>query len=647
MALETALALAAKPLVTTIVEKLVTPKIEEFSKWCKKNYKEFLIPKAEHFEEYLERSYTKYSIVNTLVFHNSQRLLKEIYVAQTLVKEHRTEDDEETSKIDRLPISLIKKYQKILITDTAGMGKSTILKRIFIYQIDKGLNDVGIPIYIELNKLNKNHKILNQIQEELSSLSKKFDNDLLLMLIQTGGFIFFLDGYDEISISDRNEVTNDIHTFISKAGTKNYFILTSRPEDSLSSFGDFQLFKIRPLTKEEAYKLLKKYDQSNNKELSSKLVELLESGEYDSIEEFMENPLLVSLLFTSYDYNRSIPLEKHHFYEKVFEAYFEKHDNTKVMKKREKYSGLNQDDFDRILRFVGYYSLISIGVKFNKDTILNTIRKAKVFSGITSFYENDLLKDLVSTVPLFCKDGTDYKWIHKSLMEYFAARFIFCDTKENQDRILSGIYKSAYTSKYLNMLDLYFDIDPKGFSKNITLPFCENYLHFYEGEKNNAPFYYTKDLINERISLLSMGECIFLLTSAYSKENLKIINQIRKNYNYYYSELYNGIKIHIGFDVSIMSEFMMKKMPKLFVFKSKFIRDWPATIANTFEQGKVYFVNVKLGEKNSGTYAAINSIRFYYDSKLRVLNYMACKKEADSIRKNIDEMNDFLDEPFQ
>ena len=260
MALETTLALAAAPLVTTLVDKLVAPKIEQFSKWCKDTNNEYLIPKAEHFQEYLERSYTKYSIVNTLIFHNSQRLLKDIYVAQTLVKKHSSEDEEETVKIDELPVSLIKKYKKILITDTAGMGKSTIMKRIFIDLIDKGLDVVGIPIYIELNKLNKENTILNEIQKALSSLSKQFQNDLLLKFIQTGGFIFFLDGFDEISISDRNEVTNDIQEFISKAGTNNYFILTSRPEGSLSSFGDFQSFTIKPLSKDESFDLLKKYD---------------------------------------------------------------------------------------------------------------------------------------------------------------------------------------------------------------------------------------------------------------------------------------------------------------------------------------------------------------------------------------------------
>ncbi len=82
MVLETAaIATAAKPLVEKVVVELITPKIKQFAEWCKGTYKEEFIPTAEHFQEYLERSYTKYSIVNTLVFHNSQRLLKDIYVA--------------------------------------------------------------------------------------------------------------------------------------------------------------------------------------------------------------------------------------------------------------------------------------------------------------------------------------------------------------------------------------------------------------------------------------------------------------------------------------------------------------------------------------------------------------------------------------
>ena len=136
----------------------------------------------------------------------------------------------------------------------------------------------------------------------------------------------------------------------------------------------------------------------------------------------------------------------------VFDAYFEKHDTSKPMKSRDKLSGLTHDGFDSILRYVGYKCLTNLGVKFDEDTILNIIREARAFCGNMSFAESDLLKDLVSSVPLFCKEGTNYKWVHKSLLEYFAARFIFCDAKQNQDRILTAIYNSGNFYKYYNPL---------------------------------------------------------------------------------------------------------------------------------------------------------------------------------------------------
>lgn len=641
--LGTALALTTEQIVKAFVEKLVVPKIDECSSWCKDKYNEYLIPKAEHFQKYLERSYAKYSIVNTLIFHNSQRSLKEIYVAQTIVKEHRSEDNEETTKIDKLPVSLIKKYKKILINDTAGMGKSTIMKRMFIDLIDSGLDVVGIPIYIELNRLNKENTILNEIQEALSSLSKPFDNDLLLKFVQSGGFIFFLDGFDEISISDRSEVTNDIQDFISKAGTNNYFILTSRPEGSLTSFGDFQSFRIQPLTKEESFELLNKYDLSENKELSSKLVELLKSGQYNALDEYLENPLLVSLLFTAYDFNRSIPFEKHRFYGVVFEAYFEKHDNTKPMKPRDKYSKLNYDGFDRILRYIGYDSLVNTGVKFNKDTILNSIREAKEYWGDLDFSEYDFLKDLTSSVPLFCKEGTDYKWVHKSLLEYFAARFIYCDAKENQDGILSDIYDSDDFSKYLNMLDLYYDIDPKGFLKNITLPFLESYLEFYRS--CDVPSKIRKELVNERITLLFLGKFAFVLLPKTNKKinEYKLFEEVKYEHSVLPGMGTLGIKNYFSYNINdkifVLIKLVAIKNPKISLDFRKYKNiDNESMLTKSFERNKVYYVNMKIGEDNELIYAAINEmIRPYCP----ILDYQACKKEVERIKNEIENMKKF------
>lgn len=633
----------------SIVEKLIAPKIEEFVKLCKGKYNEYMIPTAEHFQEYFDRTYEKYSTINTLVFHNSQRLLKDIYIPESLVNEFTWEREFKIIKINRFPVKLINKYKKILITDTAGMGKSTIMKRMFIDLIDNGMEEVGIPIYIELNRLKKDRTILKEIHEELSALSKEFDKNLFLKLIQTGGFIFFMDGYDEISIADRIEVTNDIQSFISKAGTKNYYIMTSRPEDNLTSFGDFQEFRIQPLIKSEAFELLRKYDLSKNKELSKKLIQLLKSGKFNSINEYLENPLLVSLLYSAFDHKQKIPLKKHLFYRQVYDAYFDAHDLTKGINAHQKRSGLDIDDFNRVLRFVGYECLIRIGVQFDKVTILNSIDRAQVFYGTLDFNRNDFLKDLLTTVPLFRKDGTGYKWVHKSLMEYFAARFIAEDAKQNQDNILTAIKESKHINKYINMLDLYYDIDIKGFSKNITLPLCENYVKFHDNNFINIGV--NKEFIDERIAIIYLGRYAFVITRdnyldnkdlygltdmGFSVDNIECEQYDKQSYIHFARVLFKESLLMLLYKKTPLIFSRMRYLDKYKAFKSLNVYG-----DGSIEHYNAYLVDVKTGQESEGMYDAINQLIFRY--KQVYLNYEACKKEVERIKMEIAHSKDATD----
>lgn len=642
--METEMMLAAAPVVEPLVDKLVTPLLKKFAKKCHIAYKDLMIPRAEHFQNYFKRKYEDFSIINTLVFHNSQRKLKEIYVAQSLVK-HYYYNYSEITKIDKFPSSLIKKYKKILIKDTAGMGKSTIMKFMFNELIDQGLTDVGIPIFIELNKLNEAHTIFYEIQEELSSLSEKFDNDMLLSFIETGGFIFFLDGFDEISPEGKDKAFEDIKNFISKAGENNYFILTSRPDDKVSGFGDFQGFSIQNLSKEEAYDLLKKYDLSFNKVVSSDLLNELKTGKYDSLDDFLVNPLLVSLLFTAYDYNQIIPLEKHRFYSNVFEAYFEKHDSLKTMKSRIKLSRLNYDGFYRVLRYVGFDCLKYLGVRFTKEQILNSIGRAKAFCGNLYFSESDFLRDMVTSVPLFCKEGNDYKWVHKSLMEYFAANFIFCDAKQQQDTILTAIVKSHSFKKYYNMLDIYYDIDYNGFSKNIILPFCEKFLKYYKN--NYKKIGISKKLIDRRIGCMYMRinylhrNCFFIESD--------ISRELMNDYpNYFFDPNLNPNigEYYLYFDNSIVT-LLNKRKPELIKYeglyflglsdRKHYVRyEIMDAIYSSQKEGKLgqdrFHIDAQLGSMDEEAYGFFTDLL----SALYYPDYTACKKEVEKIKTQIE-----------
>jgi len=463
---------AASPLIKSVVETFVTPKLKKFNKKYEKVDEKFFIPTEEHFKEYYHRTYKKIAVVNTLVFNNSQRFLKDIYLPLTL---SLSNNPKVKHKVDSYPDKICEEFGNVLVTDTAGMGKSTLMKRIFIDIIDQ---NIGIPILIELRRLSKERSLLKEIQEQLNSINKNFDTTLLLELISEGGFVIILDGYDEISLADRDVVTKDLQDFISKASNNEFFI-TSRPEQALLSFGQFQEFKIDPLNQKEAFELLRKYD--NQGQISKLLIKKLQETEMSNIQEFLTNPLLVSLLFTAFEYKQAIPFKKYLFYRQVYDANFESHDLTKGDSyTHDKYSKLEIDDFHRVLRYIGYKSFKLQKLEFTKDDILKLIKDSKEFCVGLKFKESDFLNDIIRTVPIFTKDGNYYRWSHKSLQEYFAAQFIYLDSKSKQNLILETLYSHPNIEKFINVLDLYYDMDYKTFRNVIERNLLKEYKNHIE-----------------------------------------------------------------------------------------------------------------------------------------------------------------------
>ena len=131
-------------LILQIIKDYINPKIVNVLKTLRfKNEKPETISNC--FNEYLKLQYEKYSLLDTLVFPNKQTLFKNLYEPLTLVA--LTSSKRKISiKIDKYPKKLFSDFYRIIIEDTAGMGKSTILKNLFLSIIDV---KSGIPILIE------------------------------------------------------------------------------------------------------------------------------------------------------------------------------------------------------------------------------------------------------------------------------------------------------------------------------------------------------------------------------------------------------------------------------------------------------------------------------------------------------------------
>lgn len=449
------------------------------------------------FERYLSNSYKRHSYFSSIVFKNEQKRLVDYYEPLTVRNDLLARD----VLVDGYPSDLIDSYERVLIVDSAGMGKTTLLKYVFLRCVEVGKR---IPVFVELRKLSRGKGVIDFVVEQLGGVGGGGDVGVIRSLLARGDFIIFLDGYDEISDADRPYVSADVLDLIDKAPL-NRFIMTSREESGLASFPSFQRFNIQPLDRKQSYNLLRKYGGRH----SGKLIELLDNPEYDGIHEFLVNPLLTSLLYKSYEYKQIVPLKRHIFYRQVFEALFETHDISKEAGYvREKRCGVDIDRFDKLLRSLGVTAYRAGKVEYSKDELLGLVDSAKSLCGEVALASSDVVHDLTHAVPLFVVDGNYFRWSHRSIQEYFAAAYICRDAKAAQVVMLGRLAAPKQVAHHANILSLCADMDPVSFNAVVGGALAEALLNIYDAFERVPGI---DDAQQERRARLMVGKKVIIV----------------------------------------------------------------------------------------------------------------------------------------
>ena len=137
------------------------------------------------YRDYLKHAFERHSYFTSIVFQNGRKKLEDYYLPLTILQHP---NDEETV-IKEFPRNLFHTFEKILIVDNAGMGKTTLLKYLFLCCVKEA---AGIPIYIELRKLSKDRSLLAFIHEQLSDLAHLEEvsrSQVVYKLLESGKFV--------------------------------------------------------------------------------------------------------------------------------------------------------------------------------------------------------------------------------------------------------------------------------------------------------------------------------------------------------------------------------------------------------------------------------------------------------------------------
>ncbi|MCX0333317.1 NACHT domain-containing protein [Acinetobacter radioresistens] len=453
-----------------IIQEAVKEVIKQFTMPIYKSLKKFTINANDKlqvtfefcFSEYLIRNYEKFSKTKTLLYREKPVSLKDFYVRTDLMINSERIDE-------KIFIEEVENNKRIIILGSAGCGKSTFCKSIFVDLINKprGL----LPVFIELRHLNSlpNKGLYDFILQSLININPSFNKSQLDYALKLGKVLIILDGFDEINREDRDKIEREILNLSS-----NYhgirILISSRFDSRFDSWDEFYIYRVQLLDKNKALTLINKLDY--DRQVKQSFLNELDTNLYDSHKSFASNPLLLTMMLLTYEQIAEIPNKMHLFYEQAFLTLFNKHDSLKSIYKRKSASQLPLDEFKRCLEAFCLLSYTNRLYYFKENKIDHYINHAIKISGVNCTSE-DFLNDLLDSVCILQRDGLGFTFTHRSFQEYFSAQFLANRTLNKKFDLFEKIFSISFQDSVIPML---IDINLKLLEKEWIIPKIEKIL---------------------------------------------------------------------------------------------------------------------------------------------------------------------------
>ena len=484
-------------------------------------------------KSYIENQYNKFSHIKTILKGNTPNYFYDVYYPINLKNHnHRIV----TNSID----NTFEKSKYITVIGEAGSGKSTLVKHLFLRSLNEKKN---IPIFVELRYLTgEKNSIEIYIKEKIFNGKITENKSILERMLQAGGFLFFLDGYDEISGETKKSVVDGINSLIDKY-PKNKYLLTTRPYSDVALLPSFHNYNIEQLSEEngdiEGFISTQLKDEP---ELAEQIKKSIKEAKASYIKSFLTNPLLLSLYMLTYQSNASIPSKKYLFYRRVINALFSEHDSkSKLGFEREKKCKLEQEEFEKILKALCFLSYFDSEFSFVFDSLSGKLEQVK--KGITGikFSTHHFIHDMKVAISLWTEDGGIISFAHRSLQEYFAALFIKDLDDANKElvylKLLKHSEKTRSLSEIENFLSLCEEMDEVSYNKFYALPILDELKTLLAG----------RDSLNKFLTFFTGGVTLRNTRAQGSKS----INRTLRLVPIVNQTVYKSIYFHINFTMKL------------------------------------------------------------------------------------------------
>lgn len=468
------------------------------------------------FSIYLESSYSRLSLMKTLLYRNEPIKLSECYVRNSVTF---IDNDNHNNIIEDYELlNFILNRKRVIISGSAGVGKSVLCKSIFLEMVNKA-NGI-YPIFLELRELKHypQFSLLEYICSEISNVECKINSSNLEQLIRNGNILLIFDGFDELDFDIRNSYTNQILT-LSKKYSRINILISSRPDDDLKSWSGFCEVSVNSLDKMKAIELISKLRYEEN--IKKQFIKKIDDELYDSHTSFIGNPLLLTMMLMTFQEFAEIPKKIYLFYEQAFQTLFLKHDSLKELYIRKTRSNIDINEFKKVFSYFCLLTHIRKKIVFSESEAGDFIlRGLKHFD--KDIEPKNFLSDLMNNLCVIHRDGLNLTFTHRSFQEYFSALYL----KDCQyiDKLYELIDKSIKINSN-NIAEILYDMNPELMENRWIIPKIELLI--------NESIEIDKKLREDKVKSIIKSIFITKLTKGSSKLSFFFVQKdFESGYNY-------------------------------------------------------------------------------------------------------------------
>ena len=376
---------------------------------------------------------------------------------------------------------------KIVVQGTAGQGKSIFLRYLTGNELKYGTR---IPVFVELRKITNRNPIENVIINGLSNLGVDCDSSTLNYVFESNNCVLILDAFDEI----KPDQVRDSLTYIEGLCEKYHqlqIIISSRPGSDIQRVTFFRVLDLCPLVPSDFPPMLDKFFQDDKSTKIDDIVKAIHNNG-SGIADLITTPLLLTLLTITYKSYHRIPEKLHEFYDNLFYLLVNRHGSTKPGFSREFQSRLNEVQLEELFCAFCFYCMIEKKDTLNHSEAVGLVKKSKSIKCLNDVNEVGFLEDTKKNTCLIIEEGLEYHFIHKSIKEYHAAKFISSSPIQLKTKFYALACKEPHAFEqeleFLKNIDSYcyekmflIEIYKKLFETQAELGESISYDEFFEG----------------------------------------------------------------------------------------------------------------------------------------------------------------------